>query len=96
MARSARDAHGDWSDNLAALWRDALAFAAFLARLDPAGVPLFVLCVRGAEPALATVAEDAGGFVAGFIQQGDGFADGFCLFLTKRFACRLRFHEAPR
>jgi hypothetical protein len=67
MAKNATGTHKDLADKLVALRRGALAFAAFFAGLDPAGVPLFVFCVGGAEPALAVFAEDGGGLVAGFV-----------------------------
>ena len=65
---NAADAHGDWTDKLAASKREALAFAAFFAGLDPASVPLFVFGMRAAEPALAVLAEKDGRIVAGFVQ----------------------------
>jgi len=95
-AENAADAHGDWTDKLAASKREALAFAAFFAGFDPAGVPLFILCVCDAKPALAVIAEKNGGFVAGFIQRRNGFTGSLGLFLAKRFPCRLRFHATPR
>ena len=89
-------AHGGWTDKLAASKREGLAFAAFFAGFDPAGVPLFVFRVRDAIPALAVIAEKNGGFVAGFIQRRNGFTGSLGLFLAKRFPCRLRFHATPR
>ena len=81
---------------MAALRREALAFAAFIPEFEPADVPLVVVKVCGAEPALAAIAEGGGGFVAGFIQGRNGLAGGLGLLLAERFPCRLRFHEAPR
>jgi hypothetical protein len=78
------------------LLRRRLAFAAFFALLYPACMPLVIFKVRGAEPALAAVADDTCGFVAGFVQAGNGFAGGLSLAFAKSFPCRLRFHEAPR
>ena len=73
----------------------ALAFAAFVARLDAASVPLLVFGVGGAEPALASIAENGSGFVAGFIQGRNALARGLNLLLARRFPCRLRSHVAP-
>ncbi len=76
-------------------WRKALAFAAFVAGFDAASVPFFVFRVGGAEPALAPIAENRSGFVAGFIQWRNAFAHGLNLLLARGFPCGLRFHGAP-
>ncbi len=76
--------------------REALAFSAFVTEFEAADVPLVVVKVCRAEPALAAVAEGGGGFVAGLIQGRNGLASGPGLFFAERFPCRLRFHEAPR
>ena len=48
-----------------------LAFTAFVARLEHAGMPLIIVRVRLAEPALARFAENRGGRVARFVQAGN-------------------------
>ena len=80
-----------------AVWSKALAFAAFVAGFNTASVPLFVFRMGGAEPALAPVAENGSGLIAGFIQGRNALAHGLNLLLARRFPCpcRLRFHGAP-
>lgn len=81
---------------MAAVRREALAFAAFVTEFEPANVPLVVVEMCGAEPTLATIAEGGGGFIARFVHRRDGLAGGLGLFLAERFPSRLRFHKAPR
>ena len=57
----------------------ALALASYVAGIEDAGVPLVVLRVRAAKPALAFIAEDLRGHIARLIQTGN------------RIAGRLRF-----
>lgn len=52
----------------------ALAFAAYVAGIEDAGVPLVVLRVRAAKPALAFIAEDRRGRIARLIQTGNRVA----------------------
>jgi hypothetical protein len=59
--------------------RRGSAFAAFLAGLKVASVPLIILRVRRAKPAVALIAEDCSGLITRLVQVGD------------RFAGRLRF-----
>jgi hypothetical protein len=54
------------------------AFAAFVSGLDQAGMPLIVLGMRRAKPAVTLITEDCGGFVAGFVQAGDTFTVWAC------------------
>jgi hypothetical protein len=75
--------------NLAAA---GLAFAAFVAGLEMASMPVIIVRVRGAEPAVASVAEDGGGFVAGLVEQGNSLAGGTYGF-TRELAGRLCFHS---
>src|SRR6267142_3427766 len=75
--------------------RELLAFSTLFARFDPAKMPILILRMGGAEPALAPIAENGGGFVAGLIQARNAFARGFCFLLARLCACRLRFHPAP-
>jgi len=69
----------------------ALAFAAFVTEFEPASVPLIILEVHGAKPALTAIAEEGGSFVAGFVQRRNSLAYGLGSLLG-RFPCRLRFH----
>jgi hypothetical protein len=75
--------------------RARLAFAAFFAGFDAASVPLLVFGVSDAKPALAPIAENGSGLVAGLIQGRNALAHGLNLLLARRFPCRLRFHKAP-
>lgn len=72
-----------------------LAFAAFVAGFDPAGVPFLVFGMSGAEPALTPITENGGNFVAGLIQGRNSFARGLDFLAARFFSSRLRFHAAP-
>ena len=68
--------------NLDSMRREQLAFSTLFARLNPTRVPILILRMRGAEPALALVAENRGRLVAGLIQARNAFARGFCLLVA--------------
>jgi hypothetical protein len=68
-----------------------LAFAALIAGIDDASVPLVVLRVRAAKPAITFFAEYGRGHIARLVQTGDACAGG--LWLAGRiFPDLLRFH----
>ena len=72
-------------------WRWS-ALAAFVAWIEATGMPLVIVRVGGAKPALAAIAEDGSCLVAGFIQAGYSFAGGLrgCAGMRGR---RLCFHD---
>ncbi len=72
-----------------------LAFAAFLAGLKVASMPLVILGVRGTKPALASVAEDCSGLIARLVQSGDRFTRRLGFFVWILAGC-LRFHDDTR
>src|SRR6266852_4871712 len=73
----------------------ALTFAAFLAGLQVASVPLIVLHMLSAKPALALVAEDCSGLIARLVQAGHSFTGRLCFFV-RILAGRFRFHDSTR
>lgn len=78
LCQTRRD-HGPLTVRCAASQRD-LAFAAFLAGLEHARMPLIIVRVDFAKPALAGIAENRRGRVAGLVHAGDT--------LTQRFGFR--------
>src|ERR1700726_2893014 len=71
------------------------AFAAFFARVQLASVPLIILRVRRAKPAITLIAEDCSGLIARLVQAGDTFTGRLCFFVWI-FAGRFRFHDDTR
>ncbi len=58
-------------------------------------MPVIILRVRGAKPALAFVAEDCSGFIARLVQAGDTFTRTLRFFVWI-LAGLLRFHGDTR
>ena len=58
-------------------------------------MPLIVVHVSRAKPAITFVAEHGGGFIAGLIEQGDGLT-GRPWFLVRILPGRLCFHDYTR
>src|SRR5258706_11714260 len=71
------------------------SFAAFFARIQLASVPLIILRVRCAKPAIALIAEDCSGLIARLGQAGDTFTGRLCFFVWI-LAGRFRFHDDTR
>src|SRR4029077_9924646 len=71
------------------------AFAALFAGLQVTRVPQIIVRVRGAKPALATVAENGSGFIARLIQGGDAATRRLGFFVGILAGC-FRLHHDTR